>query len=500
MRFLSKNLLEQKKYYLLSIFSLLSLHFAVFSQKNDTLHHAHVELGGVLSTEGLTPLWMRSLQYGAVPYQNPGGILKAYIGKNYFVPSKRFHRAKTYDWRYELEGVGFLGKENDFRLVQAYVAGKRKKWEFWLGRRKEIIGLGDSTLSSGFYAWSGNALPPVKYHIGTTDYMDLFQGNIGLLMSYSDGLQDNSGPTMNAYIHQKALYGRIGKRTARLNLFGGLNHNVSWGGERKLKTGGESDLYPSNLSTYFYVITALKDRTLVEIDPNTSSDDAGNQYGNHLGSIDLALKLQTNLGTLLLYKQTAYETGRISSLSTANDGITGISWKNPDLTGINHVVLEYIYTANQGNYTSGLAQILGLKDSQLSQIEGYYNNGGRGGWHYQGKGLGNPLLPIDRESNLKQGYAFSYNAVKAIYAGLGGNFPNGLTYQLRASYSLHGIPRNHLSPRLRSEDMLSQTAMGLLVKGTYQDRYHWTAQLGYDRGERLENSLGGGLSVRYVMR
>lgn len=476
----------------------LFLPFCLYSQINyyrDTLTKKYIEASLLASTSGYTPLWQRSLVYGSIPYQGPGTILKGYIGKVYEVPLKQYHRRKTYDWRYEIEAVGFLGKEIDFRLVQAYLAGRAKKWELWVGRRKEVIGLGDSTLSSGFWSMSGNALPPVKYRFGTIDYIDIFGGFVGIHMSYADGLQDNFGPTKGAFIHQKSFYGRLGKRKSMINLFGGLNHNVSWGGESRIKTGGPYDYYPSSLSTYFYVVTALKDRTIVPIDGNTTFDDAGNQYGNHLGSIDVALQVKSKIGRFLAYKQTAYETGRIASLSTSNDGLLGVSWKNNKSSILNHLVIEYLYTANQGNYVSGISKILGLKDPHLSEIESYYNNT-RGPWHYYGKGLGNPMIPIDRESaTVGNGFNFSLNAVKAVYIGLAGELGE-YKWMARASRSYHGWPRNHLLPRLTTDEMLSQTSWSVAIRKKIGNLGEGVFQLGSDQGERLNRTTGILLTIR----
>lgn len=460
----------------------------------DTLTRAYVEVSALASSSGYVPLWMRSLQYGAVPYQGNGGILKGYYGKSYETPTKRFHKLKPYDYQYEVEAVGFVGKENDLRIIQAYVAGRARKWELSIGRRKEIIGLGDSTLSSGFWTQSGNSMMPFKYSFGSIDYLDFAGGFLGLRMRYSDGLQDNFGPTQYAYIHQKSLYGRIGKRNSTVNFFAGMNHNVSWGGERKVKTGSEYDIYPTGWGTYFYVVTALKDRTIVPVDPNTSSDDAGNQYGNHLGSLDVALQVKKGPHTFLAYKQTAYETGRIASLTTANDGILGLSWKLNHSAPLQHLVLEYLYTANQGNYMSGITQLLQWKDPHMIEIESYYNNG-RGPWHYLGKGLGTPLLPIDRESASNGGFYFSQNAVKAIYLGAAGTIL-GYDWTLRASQSFHGEPRNHLGPRLQASDMTPQTSWSLSIGEKITDVFQWQVQIGQDTGEKLNNSVGALLRVR----
>ncbi len=464
----------------------------------DTLTLAYVEASVLASSSGYVPLWMRSLQYGSVPYEGNGGMLKGYYGKSYQVPIKRFHKTKTYDYQYEVEAVAFAGRETDIRLIQAYVSGRAKKWELTLGRRKEIVGLGDSTLSSGFWAMSGNAIPPFKYSFGTTDYLDFAGGWLGVRLKYSDGILDNSGPTINALIHQKSLYGRIGKSTSKFNFFAGMNHNVSWGGESKVKTGGEYDYYPSGWNTYFYVVIPQKERTTIAVDPNSSFDDVQNQYGNHLGSFDAAMQYISALGDFLLYHQFAYETGRARSLVNANDGLTGLSWKNKDATWINHIVFEYFYSANQGNYISGLANLLGMEDTSKYTVENYYNNGGRGGWHYWGKGIGSPLVPINRESAVNGDYAFSRNAVKAYYLGIAGQLPNEINYQIRASYSGHAYPR-YLGARITQEEMQQQAAWNIQLSKQFYNNYLGMIQLGADQGDRLQKSFGAMLTVRRIL-
>ena len=105
-----------------------------------------------------------------------------------------------------------------------------------------------------------------------------------------------------------------------------------------------------------------------------------------MGSIDLALKLQAFNAELLIYKQTAYETGRVFSLITADDGITGISFKRKKKGIVEGIVLEHLYTQNQGLYISAIGKFFNAKDSHYPEQENYFNNGGRGGWNYQGKG------------------------------------------------------------------------------------------------------------------
>lgn len=467
---------------------LMFSNFTSIGQK-DTSFHARIETQLYASESGINPFWMRSLQYGQVPMENPMAVIKAWIGKNYQIQKK-------YDWKYELEAAGWGAKQNDFSLTQAYISGRKGKWELWAGRRKEIYGLGDSTMTGGFYAWSGNAVPIPKIQIGTRDYLNLIKGWLGVQMTFSHGWMDNQGPTIHGFLHQKSLYGRFGKPESFINVFAGINHQVVWGGEAKVKTGNNADYYPSHLDTYFYVVTALKDRKLVKPDSTSTYDDLGNQFGNHLGSFDLAIKLQPSWGEILVYKQSAYETGRGFALTQINDGLTGLSIKSKSGGFIDKITLEYLYTANQGNYVSGLAELLHIKDPHQSEIESYFNNG-RGSWQYGGKGIGTPLVIIDKESQQGGGYSFTLNAVKSFYLGLSGSITETLFWQSRISSSSYASPRSNSAPRLSANDFISQFSGMISLQKIMNEKCSINLQMGYDEGNRVKNTLGASLGIKY---
>jgi hypothetical protein len=455
----------------------------------DSTFKTQVELRGLISASGNTPLWQRSLQYGQMPLQSNTGIA---ILKH----EKTDNLKSTFGWRYGLEAAAWGGKENDLMLTQAYVSGRFKKWELWAGRRKEVYGIGDTSNTSGMYAWSGNAMPIPKIQLGTRDYMNIFNGWIGVHMTYSHGWLDNQGAVINSFLHQKTLYGRIGKPNSRFSAFGGLNHNATWGGESKVKSGGIFDVYPTGLNTYFYVVTLLKDRTVVPIDPNSTWDDTMGFYGNHLGSFDMAIKYQPKWGEVLLYKQTAYETGRAMSLAQFNDGLVGLSLKLKNSKLIQGVTLEYLYTANQGNFISGFAQMFNIIDPHLVEIENYYNNS-RGGWQYMGKGIGSPLIIIDRESSQGGGNRFTLNAVKSYYAGIKGILPGDIAYHLRLSQSYYASPRNHIRPRLKGDDFIPQLAWGIQLEKTFSASFAAHANIAGDQGERSPNTFGTQIGIKY---
>ncbi len=467
---------------------LLILTFWMTSFK-DTLKQVEIEAKVLSSDVGATPFWLRSLQYGSVPLEGPAIGVRMKADRHYLF-------RKTWDWRYSFEGTAWAGKRSDVFLTEAFVSGRWKKWELWAGRKKEVYGLGDTTLSSGFYAWSGNALPLPKIQLSTRDYLPLFNRWIGVQMSYAHGWFDNTGVLKDAFLHQKSLYGRLGRPDSRLQLFGGLNHQVHWGGERNVKSTVKRviNYYPSSLKAYFYVVTLLKNRNWVKVDQNTTSDDAENQYGNHLGSIDIAAKYRTRWGNVLAYRQTAYEQGAVFNLSPANDGLTGLSIQLKGLHFIEGLVLEHLYTGNQGSYQSGLAKFLNLKDSHKGELIDYMYNGARAsGWRYLKDEIGTPLILMDSKSTLGVGEKFTYNAVNAIYIGVQGHITSNIQWQFRGSRTL-----SYRIQKPVSNTQFIQNSMSLRLIKIQQDWLHYQLAVGYDQGERLDGSLGFQFSAKLL--
>jgi hypothetical protein len=387
-----------------------------------------------------------------------------------------------------LEGNAWAGKKSDLFLSEAYLGAKKGKWELWMGMQKEIYGLGDSTLSSGFYAWSGNALPLPKIKLATRDYLPLFHQFMGVHMTYSHGWLDNLGPLQGALLHQKSLYIRLGKPSSKLNLFGGLNHQVQWAGERKKYGTGPRDInqYPNSLSTYFYVVTVLKDRSIVPLDPLTSKDDTDNQFGNHLGSIDVAMRMRFNSGTLLFYKQTGYETGQVFSLVTADDGLSGISYTNNKPALIDHATFEFLYTGNQGSYISWIGQLFNVVDTHYGEtVPPFYNGARSTGWTNLGNEIGTPLLMVDSKTVLNKGDTFSFNAVKSFFVGFKGHLSPQLTYLLRASSARYTYLVPKKGPELKQ--FSSSFALTHLLKNK---KSSWSVALGYDQGDMLPGNVG----------
>lgn len=183
--------------------------------------------------------------------------------------------------------------------------------------------------------------------------------------------------TITSYLHQKSLYGRFGKTSWRLKLYGGFNHQVVWGNEQDYYL---DDYTLTPIETYYYVLMGKR---------FSNGYIQQERQGNHLGSIDLGFEYQFKKAKLLIYRQSLYEVGGLAHLANIQDGLNGICLENSqsgtNATKWDRVLFEFLYTKNQAGRP--------WSPEFGSPYEGYYNHGQyTTGWSYMGSGLGTPFL------------------------------------------------------------------------------------------------------------
>ncbi|RYY16284.1 MAG: hypothetical protein EOO04_27215 [Chitinophagaceae bacterium] len=188
-------------------------------------------VGGIISSSNRTPFWLRSNQFGSIPLESPSGIVS--VGASGLWGNTSQNRLP-----YLRAGVQLVGNANrSSRLVlpEAYVAVRLGHAELYVGRRREVNGLTDTLLTSGSYAWSGNAVPITQIRLGTKDFAPLkfTKGLISVNTFYSHGWFSNTDSMQNSYLHAKALYIRIGKPSWKVRFYGGVAHYAQWGGYSK---------------------------------------------------------------------------------------------------------------------------------------------------------------------------------------------------------------------------------------------------------------------------
>ncbi|WP_221394295.1 capsule assembly Wzi family protein [Dyadobacter sp. NIV53] len=421
------------------IFICAALPYEQVHSQDSTLVY-QVNLRGALAGSS-TPFWMHSNTNGVIPVN--GSFLSGQLAlyKKYNTSIKRFAQ-----WSAGLELITNTGNSNNIFFTDLYLAGKLGPVELSLGQKKEYMGLADSTLSSGGVAMGNNYRPYPKIQISAPKYFNVIPGSdiLAFKFSYSDGIlgpaqvqYGNVSEVSRIYLHQKSVYLRLGRKDFIFNLYAGFNHQVIWGGEDKIFSGGLS-----RGAAYKYVVFG--------------KPWSGSRVGNHFGTIDLALEAKTNMGVFFLYRQSIYEDGSLIKFSNIADGLNGLRFKRTNIDKsdrtfkINTALIEFVYTKNQGgavfNYNAG---IFG-NDNYFNHY--IYTQG----WSYRGRSLGTPL--ISPQSLIKNNLPHNSrdftinNRISAFHTGF---YATWMDYQLmfKGTYS-----KNYGNYNLPLKPSLNQTS------------------------------------------
>lgn len=479
-----------------SILILLSLlyHVSVFSQDFENnprdSSNTYIEIYGMGSINGKTPFWLQSNKFGTVSGIGRNGTIRGGIQK-YWSASTDKVKENGLIFGIGAEVVGNLNKKSAFILPQLNASLRFKNWEVFVGRKKQWVGLADSTLGTGSYAWSTNALPLPKIQIGTVKFIPVpfTKDWISFNGFYSDGIMDKNRPVTNELkLHQKALYVRIGKHNSRLKLYGGFNHQVEWGGKTPYHTlDGQM---PKGFNNYINVVTG-KAHTKTP----TVFDSTG-RVGNHLGSVDVALEIETYATSLFLYRQSLYDDGSLIWLNNIADGLNGIRLTKKNHYGgnfeINQFVFEFLYTKSQGGPSAIWSQ------GRTRGKDDYFNNAQvRDGWSYQGRGIGTPFIPPTSDTKWNwptyADFFTSNNRVTVIHTGISGTAFNKLNWYTKLSYSSNAGTYN-----LPFESIPKQFSgiLGLQAKINWLGGSMLKGSLAVDNGNLYRNNFGFSLGLR----
>lgn len=457
------------------------------------------EVLGLGATTGEIPFWMRANQYGIVPRGERILSLRSAWRMDYreaprTVADSLWQRSHKTDWGWGIVAVANAGTVSEIVLPEAYVKVKRWLFEVYAGRRREVLGLGgDSPLGSGSYIWSGNALPMVKLQVAIPDFWPA-NSMISIKGSFSQGWFNN-GFVKGSLLHQKSFYGRIGKPTSRIKLYGGLNHQVQWaGGTDQLSVPFiEGNQFPSSLKDYWYVIKAAPLGNTSDLDTTKyGSFDRGNRIGNHLGTVDLGMEVAVGKMSVLLYRQNIYEDGSLYYLTNIEDGLNGLRIRNKKTKPVsgfrlNELTLEYLNTFSQGGDR--------FANDPLSRgRDNYFNHGQyRNGWSYKGRTIGTPFLApqTDLRPDLPQYTYFNNNRVHLYHVGISGQVIDGLTFSLKASFSQNGgTYQEPFTKLIEQRSAIGAVAIRLTKKGLLLN-----GSAAIDRGGLYTNNTGFSLGL-----
>ncbi|GAB2767469.1 capsule assembly Wzi family protein [Rhabdobacter roseus] len=463
-----------------------------------------VEVGGYAATTARTPFWLRANQWGRVPLLAP--VATARLGLSYdsrrVPPDTSLTTRPTFrsrlSWGAGAEGVYNLGRSSEVLLPEAYARVQWGPFEVWGGRRREIIGLVDTTLSTGATSWSGNAQAVPKIQVGIPDFVPLkfLKNYLSIRGFYAHGWF-NTPYIKGAYLHQKALYGRFGLPNGKVRGYLGLDHHVMWAGQADYLKGSilaVDGKLTSDFRDYLWgvVIGKIPKQHRNE---RFNNFDGENRVGNHVGHYSLAVDYRWGTSTLLLYHNHYFEDASGMMLQNIPDGLYGLSWQRRPTQyaffKLRKILLEWLYTRDQTTPT------FDVPGSRFKGNDNYFNHAQyREGWSYLGRALGTPFIAPKYELVPELGENsefFPNNLIEVYHLGLEGTLLDRVQLRAKASYSLNR-GTNNIPFQTTVRQFSSLLAFELPVFRWGHTRL--TGQLAYDQGGLLPRTFGGYLGVR----
>lgn len=468
-----------------------------------------LEVGGLASSSGTTPFWLQANQFGTIPEATPAALVRAGLGRSYRVPMGR--KLPKADWGYGFELVGHGISRNQLIIPELYLKARLGIFDVFVGRRRQVIGLVESSLSSGSFIWSGNALPIPRVQLGLPTYIPLrFTKNwIAVKGFYAHGWFGNTPYVTGSYLHQKAIFFRLGRDQSHIRLYASFNHQAQWGGYAPFLESDPTSSFggqlASSLEAYANVVLPLKTEALKNRAKFTTFDQ--NRVGDHRGSAEAAIEYRRKTWSLLFYQQHFYDLGRkLYNLRNIEDGLYGIRLENKrPKAGIKEVIVELFNSGGQGYMQFG--RTLG------GEPESYFLNAQYpDGWSYKGRTLGTPFITQASASNsnlpnipfqgftatnerIAGNYAINNNRVWALYTGLRGQVGRRWGYQIKGSFS-----RNYGTFTAPFPGATNQYSTLISLSRTMRFLQGSTLlmSVGYDQGKLLASSqqYGGYVGIR----
>lgn len=455
------------------------------------------EIGTYIGTDARGPFWLRANQFGTVPLSMPGLTARAGAVYSSFLDSAGNIKPSKFGWEAGGEAVFNGGRNNEKVLLpETYLKVKWKKLEFWGGRRKQILGIVDTTLSTGSFTWSGNAMPVPKIQLGFPDYVPLkFLRNFVSVKGFFSHGWFNAPYIKGAYLHQKTLHGKFGRPGGKFSVQVGIVHSVTWAGRADyLKTSplAVNGQLTSNFGDYLWGVVIGKIPKVYR-NKRFTNFDGENRVGNHVGQYDLAFEYRSEKSKWLLYHNHPFEDGSGLQLQNIPDGLYGLSWKRSvprqSFFEIRGALLEYLYTKDQ----SGAG--FDLPGTHFKGNDNYFDHAQyKEGWSYFGKGMGTPFLPPNSELKEKYwGEFFPDNRVIVYHVGLEGVISKAIQWRTKLSYSANfGTNNRPFNPTAKQFSYLLDVETPIF-------KWHKTrllTRLAFDRGDLYPNTIAGYIGLR----
>ena len=431
------------------------------------------------STGERLPFWLAANQYGTVDPTS------ANVGLHLGV-HRPFAETAGLDYAFGAEVLGRASQHGTVTVQELYGRLQYRQVQFTAGRREQMVGRVDTSLSLGSTTWSRNAPPPPRISLSSDGYVPVpGTGRAVALKGYlAHGWFGNDRFTQNVLLHEKYLYARLFRPDAHVRAYAGIAHHAMWGGTNPLRGAQAVSLRQwANVAFGLHILTRA-----TQTDEETSQVDA-----NHVGMYDFGVDVDLGGATGRVYRQFYIEDAPGLWFRNVWDGLWGVQLQRKDESALVHTVLwEHLRMTRQG----------ARRDLGESRgVDSYYNHFKyKGGWTYQGRTLGAPLLtPTARTPGLQDALpGIGNNIVVAHHLGIEGTFGAGFSYRALGTYSRnYGARRVCESPSCESgmrsfSDRRDQWSFRVGVSGPLSSRHNLRARaaVAVDTGEFYDPVTG----------
>ena len=367
------------------------------------------------STGERLPFWLSANRYGTVDPASANAGLR--LGAH-----RLFTDDSGFDYAVGAEVLGRASRNGTVAVHELYGRLRYGQIQITAGRRERMAGRVDTSLSLGSTTRSRNAPPLPKVSVSSDGYVPVpgIGNTLALKSSLAHGWFEDDRFTRNALLHEKSLYLRLRPSGWPVTAHAGVAHHAIWGGTNPLRGPQEVSLRQwANVALGLNIFTR----------PTQTDEESDRIDANHVAMYDFGLDV--DLGGLKgrVYRQFYIEDSPGLWFRNVWDGLWGLSLRWDDSALVSGVLWEHLRTTRQGSRPD-------LGESRGA--DGYYNHFKyRGGWTYQGRTLGTPLLtPASRTPGFRNGLpSIANNIVVAHHLGIEGQLGAGLSYQLLGTYS-----------------------------------------------------------------
>lgn len=362
-------------------------------------------VAALAASSSTLPFWLANNRFGTVDATSANVIARS--GMEY---DRRGHSRFAYRMRGRL-----LARQSDRATVYIHeLFGQVTHPQFVVraGLYEDQYGMVDSLLSLGSMMWSRNTTPMPKIAVFTNGFLPIrgTGGFVSVSGRFGHGWFTREAFVDRALLHEKYFYIRLFSPDAPVRLYGGLIHNVVWGGVHPVA----GPLATSAIDFFRVAFAQAGDDLQFE---------AENSLGNTVAAYDTQVELDLSGLDVSLYREFYIETGAALLFRNAQDGLWGLRLTFDRPAGPFEAVLwEHVNTKKQSRRK-------GTSDTRGRDT--YYNNAlYRDGWTYRGRTIGVPLIRTD---GIRPGV--TNNLLVAHHLGVAGRLGRSMPFLLLATFS-----------------------------------------------------------------